>query len=111
KLQSDEHKDIFLPVVSIDEESLSGKRHFKLQAKFTNPEERRQKLDKYHDTVIVYLPREVRENHETRNKYSTFTSLLNAMKTDSSGTFELQQDLTASEVVLSDTDKSYLKNQ
>ncbi|HEM5144654.1 TPA: G5 domain-containing protein [Streptococcus suis] len=111
KLQSDEHKDIFLPVVSIDEESLSGKRHFKLQAKFTNPEERRQKLDKYHDTVIVYLPREVRENHETRNKYSTFTSLLNAMKTNSSGTFELQQDLTASEVVLSDTDKSYLKNQ
>ncbi|MGU7962017.1 ZmpA/ZmpB/ZmpC family metallo-endopeptidase [Streptococcus suis] len=111
KLQSDDHKDIFLPVVSIDEESLSGKRHFKLQAKFTNPEERRQKLDKYHDTVIVYLPREVRENHETRNKYSTFTSLLNAMKTDSSGTFELQQDLTASEVVLSDTDKSYLKNQ
>ncbi|HFR3186636.1 TPA: ZmpA/ZmpB/ZmpC family metallo-endopeptidase [Streptococcus suis] len=111
KLQSDEHKDIFLPVVSIDEESLSGKRHFKLQAKFTNPEERRQKLDKYHDTVTVYLPREVRENHETKNKYSTFTSLLKAMQNNSSGTFELQQDLTASEVVLSDTDKSYLKNQ
>ncbi|NQP53405.1 YSIRK-type signal peptide-containing protein [Streptococcus suis] len=111
KLQSDEHKDIFLPVVSIDEESLSGKRHFKLQAKFTNPEERHQKLSTYHDTVTVYLPREVRENSETRNKYSTFTSLLNAMKTNSSGTFELQQDLTASEVVLSDIDKSYLKNQ
>ncbi|NQM50360.1 YSIRK-type signal peptide-containing protein [Streptococcus suis] len=111
KLQSDEHKDIFLPVVSITEQRLGSERHFKLQAKFTNPEERRQKLDKYHDTVIVYLPREVRENHETRNKYSTFTSLLNAMKTNSSGTFELQQDLTASEVVLSDTDKSYLKNQ
>ncbi|HEM4952862.1 TPA: G5 domain-containing protein [Streptococcus suis] len=108
KLKSDEHKDIFLQVKDIDEIRINGERHFKLQAKFTNPEERRQKLDKYHDTVTVYLPREVRENRETRNKYSTFTSLLNAMKTNSSGTFELQQDLTASEVVLSDTDKSYL---
>ncbi|HEM6024079.1 TPA: G5 domain-containing protein [Streptococcus suis] len=111
KLKSDESKDIFLPVVSIDEESLSGKRHFKLQAKFTNPEERRQKLSTYHDTVTVYLPREVRENRENRNKYSTFKTLLAAMKADSFGTFELQQDLTASEVVLSDIDKSYLKNQ
>ncbi|HFI0426152.1 TPA: ZmpA/ZmpB/ZmpC family metallo-endopeptidase [Streptococcus suis] len=111
KLKSDEHKDIFLQVKDIDEIRINGERHFKLQAKFTNPEERRQKLDKYHDTVTVYLPREVRENRETRNKYSTFTSLLNAMKTNSSGTFELQQDLTASEVVLSDIDKSYLKNQ
>ncbi|HFI0646635.1 TPA: ZmpA/ZmpB/ZmpC family metallo-endopeptidase [Streptococcus suis] len=111
KLKSDEHKDIFLQVKDIDEIRINGERHFKLQAKFTNPEERRQKLDKYHDTVTVYLPREVRENRETRNKYSTFTSLLNAMKTNSSGTFELQQDMTASEVMLSDTDKSYLKNQ
>ncbi|HEM5043837.1 TPA: G5 domain-containing protein [Streptococcus suis] len=108
KLQSDEHKDIFLPVVSIDEESLSGKRHFKLQAKFTNSEERHQKLSTYHDTVTVYLPREVRENRENRNKYSTFKTLLAAMKTNSSGTFELQQDLTASEISLSETDKSYL---
>ncbi|HEP1815176.1 TPA: G5 domain-containing protein, partial [Streptococcus suis] len=111
KLKSDEYKDIFLQVSDIDEIRINGERHFKLQAKFTNPEERRQKLDKYHDTVIVYLPREVRENHETKNKYSTFTSLLKAMQNNSSGTFELQQDLTASEVVLSDTDKSYLKNQ
>ncbi|MEK0400925.1 ZmpA/ZmpB/ZmpC family metallo-endopeptidase [Streptococcus suis] len=105
KIKSDEHKDIFLPVVSITEQSLGGERHFKLQAKFTNPEERHQKLSTYHDTVTIYLPRQVREN---RNKYSTFTSLLNAMKANSSGIFELQQDLTASEVVLSDTDKSYL---
>ncbi|HFU4116635.1 TPA: ZmpA/ZmpB/ZmpC family metallo-endopeptidase [Streptococcus suis] len=104
KLQSDEHKDIFLPVVSIDEESLSGARHFKLQAKFTNPEERHQKLSTYHDTVTVYLPRESRE------KYSTFSNLLNAMKTQPFGTFELQQDLTASEVVLSETDKAYLSS-
>ncbi|HEM4282360.1 TPA: G5 domain-containing protein [Streptococcus suis] len=111
KIKSDEHKDIFLPVVSITEQRLGSERHFKLQAKFTNPEERHQKLSTYHDTVTVYLPREVRENRENRNKYSTFKTLLAAMKADSFGTFELQQDLTASEVVLSDTDKSYLKNQ
>ncbi|MFI3059783.1 ZmpA/ZmpB/ZmpC family metallo-endopeptidase [Streptococcus suis] len=111
KIKSDEHKDIFLPVVSITEQRLGSERHFKLQAKFTNPEERHQKLSTYHDTVTVYLPREVRENRENRNKYSTFKTLLAAMKADSFGTFELQQDLTASEVVLSDIDKSYLKNQ
>ncbi|HEM5109388.1 TPA: G5 domain-containing protein [Streptococcus suis] len=105
KIKSDEHKDIFLPVVSITEQRLGSERHFKLQAKFTNPEERHQKLSTYHDTVTVYLPRESRE------RYSTFGNLLNAMKTQPFGTFELQQDLTASEVVLSDTDKSYLKNQ
>ncbi|NQN82063.1 YSIRK-type signal peptide-containing protein [Streptococcus suis] len=111
KIKSDEHKDILLPVTKIEKTSIDHVTHFKLQARFTNPEERHQKLSTYHDTVTVYLPREVRENSETRNKYSTFTSLLNAMKTNSSGTFELQQDLTASEVVLSDIDKSYLKNQ
>ncbi|HFU3984112.1 TPA: ZmpA/ZmpB/ZmpC family metallo-endopeptidase, partial [Streptococcus suis] len=111
KLKSDEYHDILLPVTSLEIERINGERHFKLQAKFINPEERRQKLDKYHDTVTIYLPRQVRENRENRNKYSTFTSLLNAMKKDVFGTFELQQDMTASEVVLSDTDKSYLKNQ
>ncbi|HFI0960273.1 TPA: ZmpA/ZmpB/ZmpC family metallo-endopeptidase [Streptococcus suis] len=105
KLKSDEHKDIFLQVTDIERTSLGSETHFKLQAKFTNPEERRQKLSTYHDTVTVYLPRESREN------YSTFSKLLEAMRAQPYGTFELQQDLTASEVVLSDTDKSYLKNQ
>ncbi|HFI0029784.1 TPA: ZmpA/ZmpB/ZmpC family metallo-endopeptidase [Streptococcus suis] len=110
KLKSDEYKDILLPVTSLEIERINGERHFKLQAKFINTEERRQKLDKYHDTVTIYLPRQVRENRENRNKYSTFKTLLAAMKADSFGTFELQQDLTASEVVLSDTDKSYLSS-
>ncbi|NQG97241.1 YSIRK-type signal peptide-containing protein [Streptococcus suis] len=111
KLKSDEHKDVFLPVAKIDKVNLEDGKYFKFQAKFTNPEEKPQKVSTYHDTVTVYLPREVRENSETRNKYSTFTSLLNAMRLDSYGTFELQQDLTASEVVLSNTDKSYLSHQ
>ncbi|HEL1619346.1 TPA: G5 domain-containing protein, partial [Streptococcus suis] len=110
KLKSDEYKDILLPVTSLEIERINGERHFKLQAKLINPEERRQKLDKYHDTVTIYLPRQVRENRENRNKYSTFKTLLAAMKADSFGTFELQQDLTASEVVLSDTDKAYLSS-
>ncbi|WP_161948661.1 ZmpA/ZmpB/ZmpC family metallo-endopeptidase [Streptococcus suis] len=111
KLKSDEHKDILLPVTKIEKTSLDNVTHFKLQARFTNPEEKPLKTSNYHDIVTVYLPREVRENSETRNKYSTFTSLLNAMRLDSYGTFELQQDLTASEVVLSNTDKSYLSHQ
>ncbi|HEM5075312.1 TPA: G5 domain-containing protein [Streptococcus suis] len=111
KIKSDEHKDILLPVTNIEKTSIDHVTHFKLQARFTNPEEKPQKVSTYHDTVTVYLPREVRENSETRNKYSTFTSLLNAMRLDSYGTFELQQDLTASEVVLSNTDKTYLSHQ
>ncbi|HFI0795451.1 TPA: ZmpA/ZmpB/ZmpC family metallo-endopeptidase, partial [Streptococcus suis] len=105
KIKSDEHKDIFLPVVSITEQRLGSERHFKLQAKFTNPEERHQKLSTYHDTVTVYLPRESREN------YSTFSKLLEAMRNQPYGTFELKQDLTASEVDLSASATSYLSGQ
>ncbi|WP_024377006.1 ZmpA/ZmpB/ZmpC family metallo-endopeptidase [Streptococcus suis] len=105
KLKSDEHKDIFLQVKDIDEIRINGERHFKLQAKFTNPEERRQKLSTYHDTVTVYLPRESREN------YSTFSKLLEAMRAQPYGTFELKQDLTASEVDLSASATSYISGR
>ncbi|HFI0634446.1 TPA: ZmpA/ZmpB/ZmpC family metallo-endopeptidase [Streptococcus suis] len=110
KLKSDEYNDILLPVTSLEIERINGERHFKLQAKIINTEERRQKLDKYYDTVTIYLPRQVRENRENKNKYSTFKTLLAAMKANSFGTFELQQDLTASEIILSETDKSYLSS-
>ncbi|WP_024415908.1 ZmpA/ZmpB/ZmpC family metallo-endopeptidase [Streptococcus suis] len=105
KIKSDEHKDIFLQVKDIDEIRINGERHFKLQAKFTNPEERRQKLSTYHDTVTVYLPRESREN------YSTFSKLLEAMRAQPYGTFELKQDLTASEVDLSASATSYISGR
>ncbi|HEM2814558.1 TPA: G5 domain-containing protein [Streptococcus suis] len=105
KIKSDEHKDILLPVTKIEKTSIDHVTHFKLQARFTNPEEKTQKVSTYNDTVTVYLPRELRED------YSTFSKLLDAMKSRPDGTFELKQDLTASEVVLSNTDKSYLSHQ
>ncbi|WP_161947162.1 ZmpA/ZmpB/ZmpC family metallo-endopeptidase [Streptococcus suis] len=105
KIKSDEHKDILLPVTKIEKTSLDHVTHFKFQAKFTNPEEKPQKISTYHDTVTVYLPRELRED------YSTFSKLLDAMKSRPDGTFELKQDLTASEIGLSDSDKSYLSHQ
>ncbi|MGQ7446079.1 ZmpA/ZmpB/ZmpC family metallo-endopeptidase [Streptococcus suis] len=105
KLKSDEHKDILLPVAKIEKTSLDNVTHFKLQARFTNPEEKPLKTSGYHDIVTVYLPRELRDD------YSTFSKLLDAMKSRPDGTFELKQDLTASEVVLSNTDKSYLSHQ
>ncbi|HHT7733837.1 TPA: ZmpA/ZmpB/ZmpC family metallo-endopeptidase [Streptococcus suis] len=105
KLKSDEHKDVFLPVSKIDKVSLEDGKYFKFQAKFTNPEEKPQKISTYHDTVTVYLPRELRED------YSTFSKLLEAMKSRPDGTFELKQDLTASEISLSASDKSYLSHQ
>ncbi|MGQ7322057.1 ZmpA/ZmpB/ZmpC family metallo-endopeptidase [Streptococcus suis] len=105
KLKSDEHKDIFLQVKDIDEIRINGERHFKLQATFTNPEERHRKLSTYHDTVTVYLPRESREN------YSTFSKLLEAMSAQPYGTFELKQDLTASEVDLSASATSYISGR
>ncbi|HEM6405926.1 TPA: G5 domain-containing protein [Streptococcus suis] len=105
KIKSDEHKDILLPVTKIEKTSLEHVTHFKFQAKFTNPEEKPLKTSNYHDTVTVYLPRELRED------YSTFSKLLDAMKSRPDGTFELKQDLTASEISLSDSDKSYLSHQ
>ncbi|HFI2431569.1 TPA: ZmpA/ZmpB/ZmpC family metallo-endopeptidase [Streptococcus suis] len=105
KIKSDEHKDILLPVTKIEKTSLEHVTHFKFQAKFTNPEEKPLKISTHHDTVTVYLPRELRED------YSTFSKLLDAMKSRPDGTFELKQDLTASEISLSDSDKSYLSHQ
>uniref|UniRef100_UPI00128FE19A ZmpA/ZmpB/ZmpC family metallo-endopeptidase-related protein n=1 Tax=Streptococcus suis TaxID=1307 RepID=UPI00128FE19A len=90
KLKSDEHKDVLLPVAKIEKTSLDNVTHFKLQARFTNPEEKTLKTSSYHDIVTVYLPRESREN------YSTFSKLLEAMRNQPYGTFELKQDLTRS---------------
>ncbi|CYV42844.1 ZmpA/ZmpB/ZmpC family metallo-endopeptidase [Streptococcus suis] len=105
KIKSDEHKDILLPVTNIEKTSIDHVTHFKLQARFTNPEEKTQKVSTYNDTVTVYLPRELRED------YSTFSKLLDAMKSRPDGTFELKQDLTASEVSLTDSATSYLSHQ
>ncbi|WP_029179723.1 ZmpA/ZmpB/ZmpC family metallo-endopeptidase [Streptococcus suis] len=105
KIKSDEHKDILLPVTKIEKTSIDHVTHFKLQARFTNPEEKPQKVSTYDDTVTVYLPRELRED------YSTFSKLLDAMKSRPDGTFELKQDLTASEVSLTDSATSYLPHQ
>ncbi|HFI0259916.1 TPA: ZmpA/ZmpB/ZmpC family metallo-endopeptidase [Streptococcus suis] len=105
KIKSDEHKDILLPVTKIEKTSIDHVTHFKLQARFTNPEEKTQKVSTYNDTVTVYLPRELRED------YSTFSKLLDAMKSRPDGTFELKQDLTASEVSLTDSATSYLPHQ
>ncbi|HEL1768452.1 TPA: G5 domain-containing protein [Streptococcus suis] len=105
KIKSDEHKDILLPVTNIEKTSIDHVTHFKLQARFTNPEEKTQKVSTYNDTVTVYLPRELRED------YSTFSKLLDAMKSRPDGTFELKQDLTASEVSLTDSATSYLPHQ
>ncbi|WP_024419001.1 ZmpA/ZmpB/ZmpC family metallo-endopeptidase [Streptococcus suis] len=105
KIKSDEHKDILLPVTKIEKTSIDHVTHFKLQARFTNPEEKPQKVSTYNDTVTVYLPRELRED------YSTFSKLLDAMKSRPDGTFELKQDLTASEVSLTDSATSYLPHQ
>ncbi|HFR3439414.1 TPA: ZmpA/ZmpB/ZmpC family metallo-endopeptidase [Streptococcus suis] len=105
KLKSDEHKDVLLPVAKIEKTSLDNVTHFKLQARFTNPEEKTLKTSSYHDIVTVYLPRESREN------YSTFSKLLEAMRNQPYGTFELKQDLTASEVDLSASATSYLSGQ
>ncbi|MGU8020702.1 ZmpA/ZmpB/ZmpC family metallo-endopeptidase [Streptococcus suis] len=105
KIKSDEHKDILLPVTKIEKTSIDHVTHFKLQARFTNPEEKTQKVSTYNDIVTVYLPRELRED------YSTFSKLLDAMKSRPDGTFELKQDLTASEVSLTDSATSYLPHQ
>ncbi|HEL2193706.1 TPA: G5 domain-containing protein [Streptococcus suis] len=105
KLKSDEHKDVLLPVAKIEKTSLDNVTYFKLQARFTNPEEKTLKTSSYHDIVTVYLPRESREN------YSTFSKLLEAMRNQPYGTFELKQDLTASEVDLSASATSYLSGQ
>ncbi|WP_180273267.1 ZmpA/ZmpB/ZmpC family metallo-endopeptidase [Streptococcus suis] len=94
KLKSDEHKDVVLPVHKVEELSEGGQKYYKLEASLMNLVEKRNTVSSYTNNVTVYLPRQVRN----QEGYSTFKDLVAAMRNNSTGTFRLNQDITATDV-------------
>ncbi|WP_161498172.1 ZmpA/ZmpB/ZmpC family metallo-endopeptidase [Streptococcus suis] len=94
KLKSDEHKDVVLPVHKVEELSEGGQKYYKLEASLMNLVEKRNTVSSYTNNVTVYLPRQVRN----QEGYSTFKDLVAAMRNNSTGTFRLNQDVTATDV-------------
>ncbi|HEL1662055.1 TPA: G5 domain-containing protein [Streptococcus suis] len=94
KLKSDEHKDVVLPIHKVEELSEGGQKYYKLEASLMNLVEKRNTVSSYTNNVTVYLPRQVRN----QEGYSTFKDLVAAMRNNSTGTFRLNQDITATDV-------------
>ena len=104
KVKSSSFKDVYLPVASITAETKDGQSVYKITAK---AEKLQQELEnKYVDNFTFYLAKKAREETTT---FTSFSSLVNAIKQNLSGTYYLGASLNANEVELGPDEKSYIK--
>lgn len=103
KVTSDRFKEVYLPVSSIEETTLNGKAVFKLVSSFD--ELVQDKDAQYVANREFYIPKMATD----ANTYTSFKTLLDAMKANPSGTFKLGAHLDASEVPVGDV-ASYVTN-
>lgn len=103
KVTSDRFKEVYLPVSSIEETTLSGKAVFKLVSSFD--ELVQDKDAQYVANREFYIPKMATD----ANTYTSFKALIDAMKANPSGTFKLGAHLDASEVPVGDV-ASYVTN-
>ncbi|MCQ8261698.1 G5 domain-containing protein [Streptococcus suis] len=96
KVTSDRFKEVYLPVSSVEETTLNGKTVFKLVSSFN--ELVQDKDAQYVANREFYIPKMVTD----ANTYTSFKTLLDAMKANPSGTFKLGAHLDASEVPVGD---------
>ncbi|HFI0480584.1 TPA: ZmpA/ZmpB/ZmpC family metallo-endopeptidase [Streptococcus suis] len=96
KVTSDRFKEVYLPVSSVEETTLDGKTVFKLVSSFD--ELVQDKDAQYVANREFYIPKMVTD----ANTYTSFKTLLDAMKANPSGTFKLGAHLDASEVPVGD---------
>ncbi|HFU3818674.1 TPA: ZmpA/ZmpB/ZmpC family metallo-endopeptidase [Streptococcus suis] len=103
KVTSDRFKEVYLPVSSIEETSLNGKTVFKVVSAFDQLVQ--DKDAQYVANREFYIPKMATD----ANTYTSFKALLEAMKSNPSGTFKLGANLDASEVPVGDI-ASYVTN-
>ncbi|HFI0787897.1 TPA: ZmpA/ZmpB/ZmpC family metallo-endopeptidase [Streptococcus suis] len=103
KVTSDRFKEVYLPVSSIEETTLNGKAVFKLVSSFD--ELVQDKDAQYVANREFYIPKMATDE----NTYTSFKTLIEAMKANPSGTFKLGAHLDASEVPVGDV-ASYVTN-
>lgn len=96
KVTSDRFKEVYLPVSSIEETTLNGKTVFKLVSSFEQLVEDKNK--QYVANREFYIPKMATDE----NTYTSFKTLIDAMKANPKGTFKLGAHLDASEVPVGD---------
>ncbi|HFI0646092.1 TPA: ZmpA/ZmpB/ZmpC family metallo-endopeptidase [Streptococcus suis] len=96
KVTSDRFKEVYLPVSSIEETTLNGKTVFKLVSSFEQLVE--DKNNQYVANREFYIPKMATDE----NTYTSFKTLIDAMKANPKGTFKLGAHLDANEVPVGD---------
>ncbi|HFI0467055.1 TPA: ZmpA/ZmpB/ZmpC family metallo-endopeptidase [Streptococcus suis] len=103
KVTSDRFKEVYLPVSSIVETTLNGKTVFKLVSSFDQLVE--DKNNQYVANREFYIPKMATDE----NTYTSFKTLIDAMKANPKGTFKLGAHLDANEIPVGDV-ASYVQN-
>ncbi|NQJ22502.1 YSIRK-type signal peptide-containing protein [Streptococcus suis] len=101
KVTSDRFKDIYLPISSVRETTKDGQSVYELTSTFDQLVE--DNGTGFNQQKVFYIPKVTKEN----GVYTDFTSLLNAMKANPTGTFKLGANLYADEVQVGDV-KAYM---
>ncbi|HEM6284351.1 TPA: G5 domain-containing protein [Streptococcus suis] len=101
KVTSDRFKDIYLPISSVRETTKDGQQVYELTSTFDQLVE--DNGTGFNQQKVFYIPKVTKEN----GVYTDFTSLLNAMKANPTGTFKLGANLYADEVQVGDV-KAYM---
>ncbi|MGT2667568.1 ZmpA/ZmpB/ZmpC family metallo-endopeptidase [Streptococcus rifensis] len=105
KVIDEQQKDIYLSVIAAEEESVDETPYFKLTATAPQLIEYKGQGTENQDNYHFYIPK---EQVYTDGKYRSFTELIAAMRANPSGTFELGEDLNASEMPLTNGALSYV---
>lgn len=103
KVTSDRFKEVYLPVSSVEETTLDGKTVFKLISSFGELVE--DKNNQYVANREFYIPKMATDE----NTYTSFKTLIDAMKANPKGTFKLGAHLDANEIPVGDV-ASYVQN-
>ncbi|MGQ7374012.1 G5 domain-containing protein [Streptococcus suis] len=101
KVTSDRFKDIYLPISSVKETTKDGQPVYELTSTFDQLVE--DNGTGFNQQKVFYIPKVTKEN----GVYTDFTSLLDAMKANPTGTFKLGANLYADEVQVGDV-KAYM---
>lgn len=101
KITSDRFKDIYLPISSVRETTKDGQPVYELTSTFDQLVE--DNGTGFNQQKVFYIPKVTKEN----GVYTDFTSLLDAMKANPTGTFKLGANLYADEVQVGDV-KAYM---
>lgn len=108
RVQSDRFRDMLLPVTAIEESEQDGEAVYRVTASVPELVQDQDTTSQslYQDGFTFYVPKA--SQAEEPHVYTTFESLLTAMKANSDGNFIIGADLFANEMVLDRSQPAYV---